>query len=115
MQPNYLSPVLPPLLFLSHCQESTGKFFWKKRRLCKHNPRACKRFSSHHSCCFKRYCVNIYANPSHCGSCGHVCKYGKRCCDGACVDTMKDTRHCGSCGRHCPQGEICVFGMCGYG
>ncbi|KAE9465934.1 hypothetical protein C3L33_02106, partial [Rhododendron williamsianum] len=86
----------------------------KKPVMCTRNPKSCKKLSKHHSCCFRRTCVNLYSSRSNCGSCGHVCEHGKKCCRGICVDLQKDRNHCGKCRNVCLSGDNCVFGMCGY-
>lgn len=75
-------------------------------------------------------CVNLQANPSHCGECSHACKNGELCekgacvatcssdttnCSGACVSLITDLANCGACGAVCstPNAEpICVGGHC---
>ncbi|KAG5555528.1 hypothetical protein RHGRI_006241 [Rhododendron griersonianum] len=49
-----------------------GKKPRKKPVTCTRNPKSCKKLSKHHSCCFRRTCVNLYSSRSNCGSCGHV-------------------------------------------
>jgi stigma-specific protein Stig1 len=73
-------------------------------------------------------CVNRATNASNCGKCGHICKSGGRCVDGACVyktcgrgltlcsgKCVKLTAHpahCGTCGYRCPAGGRCVKARC---
>ena len=72
-------------------------------------------------------CVNIYADPENCGSCGNRCEEGRVCengvctlhcrsgfmeCDGECVNIRSDPENCGRCGNKCGAGEICVNGVC---
>ncbi|KAL6986997.1 hypothetical protein U1Q18_012756 [Sarracenia purpurea var. burkii] len=94
--------------------EKSGQKPHKKHHMmnCEKNPKPCKK---HHSCCFKRVCVNLRSNPFNCGFCGRVCKHGMRCCKGVCVDIKNDRNHCGRCQNLCLPDESCDFGMCGYG
>lgn len=72
-------------------------------------------------------CVNLDANPFHCGECGEACEEGKSCdsgscvtacsegreaCDGGCVDLQTDAEHCGTCGTACEEGQHCSGGSC---
>lgn len=71
-------------------------------------------------------CVDLGANPEHCGACGVACGAGRFCvggvcgalcaaprilCAGACVDPESDPEHCGGCGIVCPTG-LCNGGRC---
>lgn len=75
-------------------------------------------------------CVDLAADPAHCGSCetscepgvpcasgSCVCGPGQRYCSGAsgiesCVDIATDVAHCGDCGARCPTGGTCTDGVC---
>ncbi|GLJ40107.1 hypothetical protein SUGI_0821580 [Cryptomeria japonica] len=66
------------------------------------------------ACCSKRHCIDVSSDPSNCGSCGHACGYGLRCCGGKCLDLNVNNAHCGSCFNSCHH-DTCTFGICGYG
>lgn len=74
-------------------------------------------------------CVDVSANPSHCGTCGNACGSGQKCergvcvaactvntnnaCgDGKCWDLEADPKHCGSTCRSCRSLETCTAGAC---
>ena len=75
-------------------------------------------------------CVDIRANPNHCGACGNACTAGQSCMDGACTAMMRtcpdgqtdcggtcantttDAMNCGACGSACGAGQMCVGGAC---
>lgn len=72
-------------------------------------------------------CVDLEADPLHCGACFVGCESHQSCidgecspacgdggaeCDGACVDTQTVSNHCGGCGIVCDDLEICDFGEC---
>jgi hypothetical protein len=76
-------------------------------------------------------CVDLDADPQHCGTCGWDCQDGTdgvqydRCvggsctcasshlvCDMACTDTTSDPANCGVCGMTCSPTEECVEGTC---
>jgi Stigma-specific protein, Stig1 len=80
-------------------------------------------------------CVDIDADPLHCGACFIGCESHQSCvdgecspacsdggteCDGVCVDTQSLPTHCGGCGsvcddlEDCERGE-CVFAGCEFG
>jgi hypothetical protein len=78
-------------------------------------------------------CVNISADPAHCGACdfkcpnSFVCAFG-RCqpscggvgfmnCGGVQVDTSVDRNNCGMCNNPCPPGTVCSpnFGFSAQG
>lgn len=71
-------------------------------------------------------CVDVLADPLHCGACGRMCAAGEFCasgachptcdpplveCAGACVDPGTSPDHCGGCGVVCGSG-ICIDGEC---
>jgi hypothetical protein len=59
-------------------------------------------------------CLDVRADPNHCGSCDTRCPPGQPCCDGSCRGD--DAANCGSCGNTCPRSESgpghCVGGQC---
>ncbi len=76
-------------------------------------------------------CVDLEADPLHCGGCFLACAPDARCVAGACVasdcgdghgdcddeagcetDLRGDGANCGACGRVCAHGEACVDGTC---
>ncbi|MEZ4394476.1 MAG: MXAN_6577-like cysteine-rich protein [Polyangiales bacterium] len=75
-------------------------------------------------------CVDLQANPNHCGVCGNACTAGQSCvsgacsammrgcadgetdCGGLCVNTTNDAQNCGACGSACGAGQSCVGGAC---
>ncbi|HQP34054.1 MAG TPA: hypothetical protein PLI95_02705 [Polyangiaceae bacterium] len=75
-------------------------------------------------------CINLQANPSHCGACNHACNAGESCekgacvqvcstdttnCGGSCVSLNTDLDNCGACGEVCstPNADpICAGGHC---
>lgn len=75
-------------------------------------------------------CVNLEADPLHCGQCFNECGTNEACevgvcmptelvCEGsevvcadACVDTQTSTDHCGTCEAPCAAGSDCVAGVC---
>lgn len=74
--------------------------------------------------CWRDTCVELSADPSHCGSCDKVCPLHATCdagecqcppdqvvCDNRCVDLQTDSEHCGSCTQTCGLGA-CVGGQC---
>jgi len=71
--------------------------------------------------------VDLMADSSHCGTCGHacdpatgfVCTHGEcQCskgltrCEDICVDTATSLLHCGQCGLECPVNMTCNDGEC---
>jgi hypothetical protein len=78
-------------------------------------------------------CVNLNADPAHCGRCGGQCPNGFTCafgrcqptcgggffttCNGVSVDTSFDQNNCGQCDNPCPPGTVCApsFGFSGPG
>jgi hypothetical protein len=60
--------------------------------------------------CCSGVCVDVAANPFHCGMCGRACAAGELCCAGSCVPT--GPAHCGACGRACGTGETCAASTC---
>lgn len=76
-------------------------------------------------------CVNVQADPQHCGGCNTPCGAGQTCqggqcttggggctggltsCDGQCVNAQTSAAHCGSCDNPCGQGTTCEAGECG--
>jgi hypothetical protein len=70
-------------------------------------------------------CVDLLADPEHCGSCSTACGSRGDCRDGEClcdpVSTScpsgcarldNDPLNCGTCGRVCPEGSACRRGLC---
>lgn len=83
--------------------------------------------------------ANLLSDSNNCGACGHKCKAGVFCmdgacgcpagktlCDGSCVDLSTDGRNCGACGNECPfepdngceiidkhASNSCTGGVCG--
>ncbi len=78
-------------------------------------------------------CVQLEADPAHCGACFNACAsdqvcFGGACeaacgegsspCEGACVNLHSDPANCGFCDRACPPPEAhgvasCELGNCG--
>jgi hypothetical protein len=68
-------------------------------------------------------CVNLSADPGHCGACDNACPPGQACdfgrcssfcngvfmqqCGGQVVDVNSDPQNCGICANACPDGTIC--------
>jgi hypothetical protein len=82
-------------------------------------------------------CTNTSTDPTHCGSCGHMCtapanaeptctagQCGYSCdadaglsnCSGTCTDVTSDPNNCGACGKACTAGPTpaCASGSCYY-
>jgi len=70
-------------------------------------------------------CVDMSADPEHCGACDNSCDNEELCadgqctcrpglteCDGDCVDLDSNPDHCGGCGDGCAGGEACYDGEC---
>jgi hypothetical protein len=73
-------------------------------------------------------CVDMGADPAHCGACGVTCAAAQVCAAGACgcpgdraecfsshgicTATATDPAHCGACGNACAAGEVCEQGSC---
>lgn len=70
-------------------------------------------------------CVDVTADPYHCGACDQPCPDGRACvdgaccpaeakttCSGACTDLTSDAANCGICGALCGDGQVCVSGIC---
>jgi hypothetical protein len=72
-------------------------------------------------------CVDLQANPDHCGACGTrcarteacvmgrcalACPGGQTACNGRCIDLSTDRAHCGACGNVCGTGLVCTMGRC---
>jgi hypothetical protein len=69
-------------------------------------------------------CVDITANPQHCGSCTACpagaacassvcsCPQGQTVCESACVDLTSNQSNCGACGTACTGTTQCLFGAC---
>jgi hypothetical protein len=69
-------------------------------------------------------CIDVDANPQHCGKCNESCESGESCtagectkcgagqtrCKGRCVNTLIDPAHCGRCSRACDLS--CLLGIC---
>jgi hypothetical protein len=41
-----------------------------------------------------------------------ACAPGYTACSGSCVDLLADPKHCGACGRQCASGSVCSAGSC---
>lgn len=78
--------------------------------------------------CGGELCIDIDADPQHCGDCGIGCPPGVACmegecacpegtsvCEGECVDPESDPSHCGGCDQPCDEGLFCLFGECSEG
>lgn len=75
-------------------------------------------------------CVNLAADPLHCGQCFNECGTNEACevgvcmptelvcdapevvCSNACVDTQTSAQHCGTCDAPCDANADCVAGVC---
>lgn len=71
-------------------------------------------------------CVDVTANPEHCGSCENVgdgategcvnyqcqCKARLTRCGGVSVDRQTGESNCGSCGVTCTGKKACKNGVC---
>jgi hypothetical protein len=71
-------------------------------------------------------CVDLAADPLHCGACGVrcgdqqycdgsgkcACRPGLSLCGGACVDIATDPSNCGGCGVACDSSDVCGAGSC---
>jgi hypothetical protein len=75
--------------------------------------------------CGGSQCVDLSADPAHCGGCNAPCPPGASCaggtcacggalmaCGSSCVDTTFDSAHCGGCNSPCPSGAICAASQC---
>lgn len=75
----------------------------------------------------KGKCIDLRADPTHCGSCNKACQPGETCdkgtcrssckaseteCAGRCVALDKSDQHCGRCDNPCSTGQSCVGGAC---
>jgi hypothetical protein len=75
-------------------------------------------------------CVDLQANPDHCGACGTrcarteacvmgrcalACPGGQTACNGRCIDLATDRANCGACGNVCATGQVCAMGRCDRG
>ena len=89
--------------------------------------KSCEEMSCSHGCCDGK-CVDLSADPLHCGRCDVNCNDAycldgrcvTRCegdtakiCEGVCVDVSKHTGHCGQCGVSCGPNMVCSDGVCG--
>ena len=76
--------------------------------------------------CGVNTCVNLQADPLHCGACGTACATGQSCvdgacacpanttsCGGACIALELDSKNCGACGVTCRADQACSAGKCG--
>ncbi len=72
-------------------------------------------------------CVELAADPAHCGACDRACAEGETCaegacrpacpvgqtaCEGECRSLGDDAQNCGACGNGCALGLSCVEGAC---
>jgi hypothetical protein len=70
-------------------------------------------------------CVDLEADPLHCGACTNPCIPGADCvnaqcvcptgetqCNGKCVDLKTDASNCNGCGNVCPPSSTCQNGAC---
>ena len=72
-------------------------------------------------------CVDLQADPTHCGACETVCGRGEACtaghcelacptgqtaCAGRCASLDTDRANCGACGVACGTGLVCSMGSC---
>ena len=90
--------------------------------VCPSNTTACGSSSccsSQQTCCQlpSPHCADLRSSVTDCGTCGHPCPAGQKCCNGACKDTQNDSANCGGCGgnpRPCntAAGEKCCHGIC---
>jgi hypothetical protein len=53
-------------------------------------------------------CLDVRANPSHCGACDIVCAGDEQCAAGSCVPNPKPK----TCTPPCPTGQTCQSGAC---
>jgi hypothetical protein len=76
-----------------------------------------KACSSAELCCGGTCLAMTAASASGCPACSseNPCTDAASCCGGACRDMLRDRRHCGSCGHSCEQGERCCAGTCKTG
>jgi hypothetical protein len=80
--------------------------------------------------CGSDTCVDLFTDPTHCGSCtfscgggectagvcrcgGSVCHLGEICCGNDCADLDINPDHCGLCEIACSPGQACTGGVCG--
>ncbi len=72
-------------------------------------------------------CVDLSADPNHCGTCNSVCDVTETCtagtcdcfaplqrCGGTCSNFQHDENNCGGCGIDCSEGETCIDGRCSF-
>jgi hypothetical protein len=76
------------------------------------------------TCDAGQLCIDLSADPNHCGACANACPASSSCidgtctcpgsesiCDASCVNLASDPANCGACGTDC-GGLFCLEGEC---